>query len=88
MVYDHINQLVAVVKFDAEKELRHGFLSSFFLSEETVNGGLEKHRRDLVKIEIRQVLTHSEDPHFYDTSMIGPVITTGFGSYLENIQFE
>ena len=91
-VFDLKNKLVAVITFDAEKDQRYGYLSSFIMgSGDNVDPttGVSPHRRDLIRVEIHTLNTTAEsDSQFKDENLMGPVIAKGNGSYLEKIQYE
>jgi hypothetical protein len=91
-VFDLKNKLVAVITFDAEKDQRYGYLSSFIMgSGDNVDPatGVSPHRRDLIRIDIHTLnIIDQFDSRFKDETLMGPVITRGHGSYLEKIQYE
>ena len=69
-VFDLKNKLVAVITFDAEKDQRYGYLSSFIMgSGDNVDPttGVSPHRRDLIRVEIHTLNTTDEyDSQFKD----------------------
>ena len=91
-VWDLKNKICAVITFDANKDQRYSYLTSFVMgSGDNVDPttGVSPNRRDLIRIEIHTLLTQDEfDPRFKDESLLGPVIARAYGSYLEKIQYE
>ena len=91
-IFDLSNKIVAVIHFDAEKEARNGYISSLFLgSGDAIDPltGVSPHRKDLVRIDIHQLLIDDENSiDFKDAAKQGPLLARGHGSYLEKIQYE
>ena len=91
-VFDLKNKMVSVITFDAQKDQRYGYLSSFVMGTGDYvdpKTNVSPHRKDLVSIEIHTLNINDEfDPRFKDESLLGPVVARGHGSYLEKIQYE
>ena len=91
-VFDLSAKLVAVINFDAEKNARYGYISSFIMGTgDRIDPltGVSPHRKDLVRIDIHELLIDDEnDPNFKAPEKQGPLVARGHGSYLEKIQYE
>ena len=91
-IFDLTNKLVSVIHFDAHKDARNGMITSLFLgSGDAIDPltGVSPHRKDLVRIDIHQLLIENEkSTDFKDISKQGPLLARGHGSYLEKIQYE
>lgn len=91
-VFDLTNKLVGVINFDADKDARYGYISSFIMGTgDKIDPltGVSPHRKDLVRIDIHQLLIEdANDPNFKDLDKQGPLVARGHGSYLEKIQYE
>lgn len=85
-IFDLSNKIVAVITFDAEKDERNGYVSSFFKGTgDAIDPltGVSPHRKDLVRIEIYQDDEKCID--FKDPENLGALLARGHGSYLEKI---